>query len=76
MNNWIKIEDEIPEYGQAVLIFLKDEKQIAIAERIQSGSIHSEEDSVDYWSSPYDDFVDWEWDVITHWRLLPEKPEV
>jgi len=72
MNNWIKIEDEIPEEGLEILVFIPKTSQMLVASRY----VNTDEGSEDCWVVSYDDFPYWEINEVTHWRLLPEEPEV
>ena len=78
MNEWISVNDKLPELNQRVLVYAVGkidgfigEHTIEICERFIQ-RIFPSSPGREMWSSPYQYFhTDYK---ITHWMLLPEPP--
>ena len=71
MSDWIKIEDQLPEYGDPVIIVIKGTVQNVIYTR-------DGDDDTDDWFEPYhyDDKESAAWRrEVSHWQPLPEPPK-
>lgn len=71
--DWVKVEDRLPEFGKHVLVY--GEKRILMAQLNRSKEIKSA--SGPYfeheWSEPDRSFEDL-YITVTHWQPLPELP--
>ena len=63
-NGWIKCKENLPPYGKEVLVYMGT--SIYLAER------HHTDAQGEWWESP--GFGTKQWNTVTHWRPLPEKP--
>lgn len=78
MNEWISVNDKLPELNQLVLVYAVGkidgfigERTIEICERFIQ-RIFPPSPGLEMWSSPYQYFhTDYK---ITHWMPLPEPP--
>lgn len=83
MNNWIRVEDRLPEEGKEVLLFLSDELDLRGHDQLKTkygiGVLDGikfyaqlpkcECESIDYCSNIL------ELKEVTHWMELPEPPK-
>lgn len=66
MNDWISVNDKMPDDETVVLVFAPEDK----SEPVWLGYFVSE---LNVWSDPTGAYIDEE---ITHWMPLPEPPNV
>ena len=67
MNNWISVDDRLPELGQWYLIFVKDKfSTMAFLDT-------NTETGETLWLAHNNNFQG-EWENVTHWQPLPAAP--
>jgi len=68
MKEWISVEDELPDYGERVLVVEEIYPEPVIGKYIQ---YESRQGTVDVWDTEIAE----DWSNVTHWQSLPKLPE-
>ncbi|WP_082103222.1 DUF551 domain-containing protein [Robbsia andropogonis] len=74
MSGWIKVSDKLPPPDEPVLVLYFRDIRVGVRCKETPG-FEDTFSSYDYWDDAYDDGQAWEWNDVTHWMPLPEKPE-
>jgi len=69
-NNWIKVEDDIPEFNTDVLVYLGKGRNATIMQLKRIAQYKKFEDAQLEWSGAIGNAS-----FVTHWQSLPEIPE-
>jgi len=73
MNQWISVEDDLPEVGERALCILNGE-QIVLQLKKEWPSFEDSFKAFLYWHEPFDEYMQIEWHEVTYWMPLPKPP--